>query len=222
MHSASDILSFLSLPENRHCLDRFVRRSYEEKNIVCDSSTRERGIFFVTSGRLRVYLSYEGREFTLLFLNPGDVFSMHSEAIVEARQKSEILMTDISGFEEILIQFPHISLSAISILGRVLSNSTHIIEDLVFRDVRSRLLRFLIQLTEEKGCACSGGIEVPFEMNTEEIAMMIGSTRQSTSSLFNELIKDGYLAKLSRHLILVKDLQALRRLRDESPRRRSE
>jgi CRP-like cAMP-binding protein len=219
MHLPGNILSFLSLPENRHYLDRFRRRSYNEKNIVCEPETEENGVFFVTSGRLRVYLSCEGREFTLLFLNPGDVFSFHSGAIVEAKQSSEILLTDLAGFEEILLRFPHISISAMSTLGKVLSNSTRIIEDLMFRDVRSRLLRYVIELTEEKGSPVQGGTEVPFDLNTEEVAMMIGSTRQSTSSLFNELIKDGHLVRLNRRLILVPDLQALKRMQNASPRR---
>jgi CRP-like cAMP-binding protein len=219
MNSPGDILAFLSRPENVHYLARFSRRTYEDKNIVCDREARRDGIFIVTSGRLRAYLSYEGREFTLLFLNPGDVFSTHSEATIEAKQHSEILMTDLQGFEDILLHFPHLSILAISILGRVLSNSTHIIEDLMFRDVRGRLLRFLVQLIEEKGRVGQRGIEVPLDLNTEEIAMLIGSTRQSTSSMFNELIKEGYLSRISRTLVQVNDLEALKRLRDE-PRRR--
>jgi CRP-like cAMP-binding protein len=221
MRPADELLSFLRKPENRHYLSRFSRHLYEEKNIVNDHQTRKGGVFIVTSGRLRVYLSYEGHEFTLLFLNPGDVFSMHSQAIVEAKQRSEILLADLESFADILLHFPHLSLTAISTLGRMLSNSTHLIEDLVFRDVKSRLIRFLIELTEEKGRVGPTGIEVPFELNTEEVAMLIGSTRQSTSSMFNALIKGGYVVKLNRKLILVKDVQDLRRLRDEPPLRRT-
>ncbi len=221
MHPAGELLTFLLLPENRHHLSRFSRRTYEEKNLVSDHQTRMGGVFVVTSGRLRVYLSYEGHEFTLLFLNPGDVFSMHSQAIVEAKQRSEILLADLASYAEILLHFPHLSLTAISTLGKMLSNSTHIIEDLVFRDVKSRLLRFLIELAEAKGQAGPTGIEVPFELNTEEVAMLIGSTRQSTSSLFNELIKGGYIVRLNRKLILIKNVQDLKRLRDEPPLRRA-
>jgi CRP-like cAMP-binding protein len=216
-HPSGELLAFLLKPENQHYLSRFSRRSYEEKNLVSDRQTRKGGVFVVTSGRLRVYLSYEGREFTLLFLNPGDVFSLHSHAMVEAKQPSEILVADLESFSEILVHFPHLSLSAISTIGKMLSNTTHIIEDLVFRDVKSRLLRFLIESTEDKGRAGPMGIEVPFELNTEDVAMLIGSTRQSTSSLFNQLIKEGYVVRLNRKLILVKDVEALKRLRDEPP-----
>ena len=218
MRNSSEILSLLSLPQNRQHLSRFSRRTFEEKNIVSDKETRRDGVFIVTSGQLRVYLSYEGREFTLLFLEPGDVFSMHSDATVEARQRSEILLTDIEGFKEILLDLPSLSITAIAVLGKVLMTTTHIIEDIMFRDVRSRLLRFLIGLTEETGHAGPDGIEVPLDLNTEDVAMLIGSTRQSTSSILNELIKDGHLQRINRHTMLVKDLQILKRLRDEPPR----
>jgi CRP-like cAMP-binding protein len=143
---------------------------------------------------------------------------MHSDATVEARQRSEILLTDIEGFKEILLDLPSLSITAIAVLGKVLMTTTHIIEDIMFRDVRSRLLRFLIGLTEETGHAGPDGIEVPLDLNTEDVAMLIGSTRQSTSSILNELIKDGHLQRINRHTMLVKDLQILKRLRDEPPR----
>jgi CRP-like cAMP-binding protein len=218
-HPSGELLAFLLRPENQHYLSRFSRRSYKEKNLVSDRQTPMGAVFVVTSGRLRVYLSYEGREFTLLFLHPGDVFSFHSHAMIEAKEQSGILVADLESFAEILEHFPHLSLSAISTIGKMLRNTTLILEDLVFRDVKSRLVRFLIESTEEKGRAGPMGIEVPFELNTEEVAMLIGSTRQSTSSLFNQLVKDGYIVRLNRKLILIKDVQALKRLRDEPPMR---
>lgn len=220
MRNSREILTLLSLPQNRQYLSRFSRRAFEEKNIVSDKGTKRDGVFIVTSGQLRVYLSYEGREFTLLFLEPGDVFSMHSDATVEARQPSEILITDIEGFKDLLLHLPSLSVTAVGVLGKVLMTTTHIIEDLMFRDVKSRLLRFLIELTEGKGRVVPSGIEVPLDLNTEDVAMLIGSTRQSTSSILNELIKEGHLQRISRHTMLVKNLQSLKRLRDEPPRRR--
>jgi len=221
MQTHANILSFLSQAENKQYLANFTRRTYQEKNLVSDKETHRGGVFIVLSGRLRVYLSYEGREFTLLFLEPGDIFSMHSEALIEARERTEILLTDVEGFKELLGHVPTLSIASIALLGRVLMNSTHIIEDLMFRDVRARLLRFLIETAERKGRPTAAGIEIPLDLHTEEVAMLIGSTRQSTSSILNELIKEGHLIRVDRHTIVVKDLASLRHLRDEPPKRRN-
>lgn len=221
MQTHGDILSFLSRAENKQYLANFTRRTYQEKTLVSSGETRMGGVFIVLTGRLRVYLSYEGREFTLLILEPGDVFSMHSEALVETRERCELLLMDIEGFKELLCHVPTLSIASIALLGRVLRNSTHIIEDLMFRDVRARLLRFLIETAERKGRPTAAGIEIPLDLHTEEVAMLIGSTRQSTSSILNDLIKEGHLVRGDRHTIVVKDLTSLRRLRDEPPKRKN-
>ena len=54
------------------------------------------------------------------------------------------------------------------------------------------------------------------DYKTEEIATLIGSSRQSTSLILNELIKDGYLLRVSRKQLVIRDLCLLKRLTESS------
>lgn len=206
------IFDILENPEHDDFFRSFDSRRIREKEIVCDANTAENSIFVVLSGQLRVYVSYEGREFTLFFLDPGDIFTTHSKMIVEAKKNGEILCTTIANFKEALNRVPDLSMSVIAGLCRGLGNAVQVIEGLAFRDVKHRLIHFLIDLAAEKGHAVENGIVVNLDCSTEDIATMIGSTRQSTSLILNELIKGGLLTRLTRRHLVIHDMAALKAL----------
>jgi CRP-like cAMP-binding protein len=99
---------------------------------------------------------------------------------------------------------------------RGLANTVRIIEGLVFRDVKQRLIYFLLDLANERGCKVDGGISITTDYNTDDIATVIGSSRQSTSLILNELIKSGLLFRVSRKQLIIRDLRRLKRLTESS------
>ncbi|MDR3435496.1 Crp/Fnr family transcriptional regulator [Telmatospirillum sp.] len=209
MSRCFSIFDILENPEHDSFFQSFTVRKVEERGIVCDANTIGNEVFIVLSGELRVYLSYEGREFTVFTLEPEAVFTTHSSMMVVAKKPSEILVTSIKNFSEALTTIPGLSVSIIASMGRGLANTVRIIEGLVFRDVKHRLIHFLIDLANERGCKVQGGISVTMDYNTEDIATLIGSSRQSTSLILNELIKGGYLLRVSRKQLIIRDLGVL-------------
>lgn len=210
MSHCFSLFDVLENPEHDEFFRSFTSRKIREREIVCDANSSENNVFVVLAGELRVYVSYEGREFTLFFLGPGDVFSTHSRMIVEAKKPGEILSTSLDNFKQALVRIPCLSISVIASLCQGLGNVVHVIEGLVFRDVKHRLIRFLVDVAADKGHAVEGGIVVSHDFSTEDIATIIGSTRQSTSLILNKLIKDGYLTRLSRRHLLIRDIDALK------------
>ncbi|SBW06002.1 Cyclic nucleotide-binding helix-turn-helix transcriptional activator, Crp family [uncultured Alphaproteobacteria bacterium] len=210
MSHCFSLFDVLENPEHDEFFRSFTSRKIREREIVCDANSSENNVFVVLAGELRVYVSYEGREFTLFFLGPGDVFSTHSRMIVEAKKPGEILSTSLDNFKQALVRIPCLSISVIASLCQGLGNAVHVIEGLVFRDVKHRLIRFLVDVAADKGHAVEGGIVVNHDFSTEDIATIIGSTRQSTSLILNKLIKDGYLTRLSRRHLLIRDIDALK------------
>jgi len=95
-------------------------------------------------------------------------------------------------------------------------------EDLVFRDVRSRLARMLLALAEEHGRETAHGLSIGLTLNQEEIAMLIGTTRQSVSSSLNEM-KSAQLVEHRGHELVITNVAGLRAVaaRTVPPRPRS-
>jgi len=205
-----DILKIFSAPDYAEILSGFKEKTYAKKTLISTPFTEADSIFIVKSGRLRVFLSYDDREFTLALLEPGDIFSTHSRTYAETLEESQILTGDTRTFQQKIIEHPEITATVVKVLGELLKNSIDIIEGLAFKDVRQRLYDFLINAAQDRGTPQPHGIIIDLSLNTEDIALLIGTTRQTVSMLINELIKAGHMEKIDRQSLLIKNLAALR------------
>jgi len=193
-------------------LTQSARRIYKKKEIAFNIAENTNYICLLLSGRMRVYLSYpNGKEFTLTVLEPGDVYSGHTRAFCSALEDSEVVLIPLKTFKTMLTEIPSFSLSVIAVLGDALKNSINVIENLAFRDVNERLLSYLLNIAEEKGVPTEQGLQIKFGLTHEEIATMIGSTRQTVSLFFNNLQKEGFLT-VQKGKITIHDLAALKKL----------
>jgi len=190
----------------------FHLREIKKGTILCHPDSEQDSVFIVVSGRLRVYLSYEGREFTLTLLEQGAIFTTHTRAIVEASSYAEVMVADMATFHKKLAHYPAIAFIMLGIMGEALSNSLGIIEGLVFRDVRQRLAGLLAGAADEQGTPVDGGIAISLGLNTEDLGFLIGASRQTTSQLINDFIRENLIEKTSNRSFLLKDVAGLRAL----------
>lgn len=187
----------------------FKQKKYDKGNLIAVPDSNLNSVFIVHSGQLRVYLSYGGREFTLRFLEKGDVFTTHTRAFITAVSNAELWFVNTNSFHDEVTRKPEISLVITEILGELLASSWDVIEGLLFQDVKSRLIAFLISLGKERGK--KEGVSLVFDchLTIEDIAMVIGSSRQTTSSLLNELIKNGYIVRPEKNEFFIPDYKKL-------------
>nr|WP_320050385.1 Crp/Fnr family transcriptional regulator [uncultured Desulfuromonas sp.] len=211
-----DILKLFSTPDFAELLSGFSKREYARKELISSPYDDKDSIFIVQSGRLRVYLCYEDREFTLALLEAGDIFSTHAPTYAEAMENSVILAADTRSFQQKIIEHPEITGTVVKVLGELLNNSINIIEGLVFKDVKQRLYDFLLNAVAERGKEHSDGVIIELGLSTEDIALLIGTTRQTISMLMNELIKAGHIRRLDRQNILIINSEILSSLQQGS------
>lgn len=196
-----------SVPEG--FLADFVPRSYAKGQVLATPDHPSDQVFIVRSGRLRVYLTGGNRELSLAILEAGDVFSTHTPTYVRCLEACELWLIDTRRFARKLAQQPAISPVMMRVLGRILNNAISLVEDLAFRDVPARLARFLIRQAEQRGVAEADGLLLPLDLGTEDIACLLGTTRQSVSSLINQWQREGLLTRRGRRAVLIHDAQAL-------------
>ncbi|TYO98575.1 Crp/Fnr family transcriptional regulator [Geothermobacter ehrlichii] len=207
-----NLLETLAAPEHDEFLKEFKERCYARKSIVSSPVDEEDLVFIVKSGRVRVYLAYEDKEFTLSILGPGDIYSTHTRALTQAMDEVTILVMDAASFRKKTTEIPAFSLTMVKVLGDLLKNSFNIINGLVFKDAQLRLAEFLVNAAEDTGVATPHGIELQLGLTTEDIGLVIGSSRQTISLLVNDLRKSGILEKLNRRTLLIKDLERLKEM----------
>lgn len=219
----TNLLRDLELPENASLRQAFKETGYARNALVFQPREPRNRIFIVLSGRARVYLAREDKEFTLVILEPGAVFCTHTRAFVQALDTLELLEADIADVHQRLLYVPSLTASMVEVLGDLLACSLSIIDGLAFSGVRQRLLELLLyeagrapECGERGVCGgCERGRRLELGLTTEQLASIIGSTRQTVSSLVNGLAKEGLLRRNGRNAICIPDLELLEAMLQE-------
>ncbi|MDR3614532.1 MAG: Crp/Fnr family transcriptional regulator [Candidatus Obscuribacterales bacterium] len=154
--------------------------------MTCDA------IYFIEKGRVRLTkLSSEGKTVILALLGPGDMIgeaaweSGEHDSYAETLEESRIYQIGREAFYSFIRENPEFGLKLIQILGIRLKQAQCRIEDLVFRQVPSRVARLLINLAESHGKVTPNGIRVEFPLTHQEIADLVGSSRVTVTQILN-------------------------------------
>jgi CRP/FNR family cyclic AMP-dependent transcriptional regulator len=168
-------------------------------------------IYMLKAGRVRISrLSETGKHFTLVILEPGDVFGENAlfadeprRNFAEALDDAQICAIDKKEFEKVAMRNPSVSLKLAQIVEHRLNEAQEQIEHLVFYDVQTRLARLLLKLADIHGERVEGGVQIGIKLTHEDIASLIGSTRETTSKILNEFKSNGWIDVKKRHIILL-------------------
>ncbi|WP_052074640.1 Crp/Fnr family transcriptional regulator [Shewanella mangrovi] len=178
-----------TLFDDCHC------RKLANNELLSLPQSQQNQVFYLRSGRLRVYLCYGDKLFTLTILQPGDVYSTHTRAFVEALEPSQVNVMELHSFAKRAAAHPQLTGAVTRVLSQTLSGCIDTIENLVFRDVRARLASYLLAQVAQP----AEQPLVELRLTTEQTAQLIGTSRQTLSSLLSELQRQGLVQKLSRN-----------------------
>ena len=85
------------------------------------------------------------------------------------------------------------------------------VEQLIFKDVGSKLAELLLRLGTEHGVENKKGLVLGLKITHQEMANLIGSTRETVSLTLSQFKRKGFIATEGRRLILA-DTEGLRAL----------
>lgn len=210
----NSLLAELDSPEWAGLRQAMTARTYAKGRQIFSPRDQENLLFLVTRGRARVYLAYRDKEFTMALLSPGDVYTSHTRAHVEAIDELEVLVADIAVVRRFLTTMPSLATAMVRVLGDLLSHAFSVIDGLAFHDVRRRLVHLLLH--EADRCRDAGPTPcLAHGLSIEQLATIVGSSRQTVSSLLGALEREGLIERRGRGVIAIPDIAALRRLTEE-------
>lgn len=208
----TDLLKELAKPEHAAVRRAFASRTFPRgSQVFLPRETRNR-LFIVAAGRARIYLADGDKQFTMAILDAGDVYTSHTRAHVEALTELELLLADLDAVRHALLTMPALTASVLKVLGDLLAHAFTVIDNLAFRDARARLVQLLLY---EAGRARADDEDmpcIPHGQSVEQLATIVGASRQTVSSLLNALEREGVVELRGRGLIRILDLDALKRL----------
>ena len=181
-------------------------------------------IFFLTDGRVKIGNYGEGgKEITKAILSKGEVFGELSVIGEEKRREFAYAMEEttaccltVDEMKALLKDHNAFSLFFLKILGsRVLEMESRL-ESLVFKDSRSRIIEYLINVVKKNGQRVGYEWVVRKFVTHQEIANLTATSRQTVTTVLNEL-RNRELLTFNRKRLLVRDLDALSEEINEKP-----
>jgi len=156
-------------------------------------------VYVLTAGRIKVTrASSEGKEFTLYFISPGEVFGELAIVGKELRSGTATVIDDAficsidrRIFESFMLRHPRLTLEVSRIIGERKDRTEKRLLDLISKDVRTRLANTLAELAADFGVRDERGVCIDLRLTQSDLAQLVGSTRETTSTIFNEFRRGG-------------------------------
>lgn len=204
-----NLLDHLQRPEFAELLSSLSSQSFAKGSYLCQPGEDVNLIFILASGRVRVYLGYEEKEFNLGILTKGDIYSSHAGTFVQALEDTDVLLTDAKTFRRKMAKDPDVTIAMVRVLGNILKTSFSIIDGLVFKDANSRLVALLTGEARRHGVQEEAGVKVRIDLSVEQIGRLVGSSRQTVSTLLNDLVRAELIVRSGRGTFIIPDLSLL-------------
>lgn len=173
-------------------------------------------LYVIVDGKLKLGTSSgDGRENLLSILGPGEMFGELSLFDPGPRTSTATAVTDaklLSLGQEKLIPWlatnPDVSLQLLARLAQRLRRTNEAVGDLVFSDVPGRVAKALIDLGERFGKQTDEGLFVHHDLTQEELAQLVGASRETVNKALADFAGRGWL-KLDGRAVLITDLERL-------------
>ena len=189
-------------------------RSYPRNAFILRAGEETDALYIILSGRVKVLIpDEEGHEVILSMIGPHEFFGemglldeLPRSASVETLEACEMLRLSKAGFTNILKDNFELAMLIIKNLVRRLRDADRKIESLALIDVYGRVARLLIDMAEQ----VDGKWIVERAPPKQEIARMIGASREMVSRVVKDLQKKG-LIRADKRRIHVLDKQSMQR-----------
>lgn len=200
-----------------------LRETLVEKHVLKGQTLFEEGepgdrLYVILDGKVKLgHSSPDGRESLMAVLGPGEMFGELSLFDPGKRAATATALTDASVLElrnEQLMPWlagrPEVAAALLQALARRLRRTNEAMADLVFSDVPGRVAKALMDLGEKFGTVTPEGLLVTHDMTQEEIAQLVGASRETVNKALADFTQRGWVRLESRQ-VLILDVERLRR-----------
>ncbi len=205
-----DLLSSLPEADLAALLHIGQTHRFRKSEFVFRAGDATHHVYLLLRGRVKIYQpSSVGKEVILWFCFGGELFGLAEaarggERVVSAQacDDAEILCIRQEQFTAFLLQHPRTALMIVQVLScrvRVLGD---VVINLISDDVRTRILKMLLQLGSRCGIPDEQGLRLNITLTHQEIADMIGTTRQTVTTMLGQLEREGMI-KIEHHVIYI-------------------
>jgi len=198
------------------CIISKYKEALKSEIIYFGSETSDR-IFILKKGVIKIMASQpDGSTNVKEILQAGDLFGMmpgipnagegdYEEYAQVVSERVSICSFYTKDFEALLEDKPNLSLKYTKVIGLRLKTLQQRYHNLVFKDVRTRLLEFFVSYALDfEGKETEESISVKNFLTHEDISSLIGSSRQTATTLLKQLENEGFVSYSRTEIVINK------------------
>ncbi|MDF1562674.1 MAG: Crp/Fnr family transcriptional regulator [Deltaproteobacteria bacterium] len=188
----------------------FVSKTYGKDALIVGHDEEGDSLFIIVEGRAKAMLLGEsGREMILYVFRPGDFFGEMSlldneprSATVQASEETTVLALRRDAFHRHIEKYPKTALSILREMSARLRRADEIIGSLALLDVYGRVARLLRELADRDGEEVDEGMMIAERPTQQDIAAMIGTSRETVSRALSDFAKRGFVEMSGKSILL--------------------
>ncbi|GAA3729924.1 Crp/Fnr family transcriptional regulator [Spinactinospora alkalitolerans] len=175
-------------------------------------------LYVILSGKVKLTrTAVDGRENLLSVLGPSEMFGELSLFDPRPRTASAVAVTDAVlaglGHDDLrpfVSQQPEVAVHLLKALAERLRRTNDVMSDLVFTDVPGRVAKALLDLADRFGKEGDDGLHVHHDLTQEELAQLVGASRETVNKALAEFALRGWLRIEAKAVVLL-DVERMRR-----------
>jgi CRP/FNR family transcriptional regulator len=175
-------------------------------------------LYVVLDGKIKLTrAAADGRENLISVLGPGEMFGELSLFDPRPRTSTASAVTDVvlaslrhEALQPWLKERPEVSLHMLRALAQRLRRANDVTADLVFTDVPGRVAKNLLDLADRFGTQEPDGLHVHHDLTQEELAQLVGASRETVNKALADFAARGWL-QISARSVLILDVDRLRK-----------
>lgn len=197
-----------------------LRRSFKRSEVVFHKGDPGDTLYMIVQGQVKIVLpSDTGEEALLGVLDEGEFFGELSlideqprSATIVATEQTETLVLRREEFLKFVVSSPELAIDMMRVLSRRLRDTDEFIEDAIFLDVPGRLAKKLLELANQYGRHTPIGTVISLRMTQQELATMVGATRESVNKHLRSYRSRGILEIDRQRIIILRPSELQRRI----------
>jgi CRP-like cAMP-binding protein len=197
--------------ETRHLEAQAVTRTFKPRATIYLPTEQSHCVLVLVRGRVKIKtLVADGREAILAFIEEGELFG--ELALVDTEPRNEfaeavleslVLALPRDALLWVMDRRPDVALSITKLVGFRRRRIENRLRNILFRSTRDRVLALLVELLETYGEPGGGRWVIRLPLSHQELASLIGATRESVTLTLNQLQSEGLIEVRRRQIAIL-------------------
>lgn len=201
-------------------LDTLERRSqtkrFHKGSPIYLPSQPADSVMLIAEGLVKIcHLTSEGKVSTLAFVKVGEIFGELSlfdaderDEYCEAAEATTVIRIPRDAIQSLMTHELDIALGVTKLVGLRRQRIENRLKNLLFTSNQQRLVHLLLDLAEQFGVSIEGGIRLGLKLSHQEMANLIGTTRETVTILLGKMKADGLISG-GRQSVVLTDIDRL-------------